>query len=385
MDGGDPQFPAEEDVAPRANADGEVLTFAQKSAILQDAASQKKAAKEEAQKFLDAKKKASLGIAKGKPVADNSASSTPASSSRAAGAGVKAALALSPDGKKKADAGSSSGASPAGGGAKAALALKGKAGGKAGAGAAKKGGVKKKAGGLIAAAKEEAAAEAAQAAQAPAPAAASPETEEEREARLKKEEEEREAERERRHREREEQRREIEIEIIAEERRVREKERKKREKLAAELKLQRAFRDAAFDGDMDVIRKTIDKWVEECAGTKLIGAKVDAADEHKHTALSEAACGGQADVCKVLLEHGASVNAGNAQGRTPLWRAAFMDKRDCVKLLLESGGVRRHCLSTPLNPSQPIASLRRKPPGCRAVRPVLLRCVPALLLAHAPD
>jgi len=201
-------------------------------------------------------------------------------------------------------------------------------------------GKKKAGGGLLAAAKEavveeEAAVE--------APAAAPAETEAEREARLKKEEDEREAEREKRYKEREEQRREIEMEIIAEERRVREKERKKREKEVAERKLVKKFREAAFDGDMDIINATIKTWCDECFGefgdgSNLIGPKIDAPDEHKHTALSEAACGGQAEVCKLLLDRGADVNAPNAQRRTPLWRACFMDKRDVAKLLLEHGG-----------------------------------------------
>ncbi|KOO28568.1 iq motif and ankyrin repeat domain-containing protein [Chrysochromulina tobinii] len=346
----DPQFPAEEDHAPRTNATGEKLTFAQKSAILMDVAQNKRSEKEQVQKILDAKKKAALGIGKGKPVqelaASSSSDSEPASSSRAAGSGVKAVLALSPEkgGKAKDDSSAAAGGS----GVKAALALKEQASGKAKAGGGfksaaggkgKKGGGKKKVGLL---AKEEAEEEEEAPAAAESLTAVLVETEADREARLNREEDEREAERERRYKEREEQRREIEWEIIQEERRVREKERKKREKLLAEKKLQKAFRDAAYEGDVGVIRSTIKLWCDECFGefgdgSNLIGAKVDAPDEHKHTALSEAACGGQAAICRILLEHGANVNAVNAQHRTPLWRACFMDKRECVKLLLEHG------------------------------------------------
>eukprot|EP00966_Prymnesium_polylepis_P055652 1287293-Prymnesium_polylepis.1 len=60
-------------------------------------------------------------------------------------------------------------------------------------------------------------------------------------------------------------------------------------------------------------------------------------DPNKTTPLSEAACGGQLEVCRLLLKHGADVNTQNEQGRSPLWRAAFMDRRDCVELLLEHG------------------------------------------------
>jgi hypothetical protein len=311
----DPQFPAEEDHAPRTNATGEKLTFAQKSAILMDVAQNKRSEKEQVQKILDAKKKAALGIGKGKPVqelaASSSSDSEPASSSRAAGSGVKAVLALSPEkgGKAKDDSSAAAGGS----GVKAALALKEQASGKAKAGggfksaAGGKGKKGKKKVGLLA--KEEAEEEEEAPAAAESLTAVLVETEADREARLNREEDEREvcrwrpwanslvqpgsrlsspcsalfsvralsagrglesrsrqAERERRYKEREEQRREIEWEIIQEERRVREKERKKREKLLAEKKLQKAFRDAAYEGDVGVIRSTIKLWCDECFG-----------------------------------------------------------------------------------------------------------------------
>ena len=110
------------------------------------------------------------------------------------------------------------------------------------------------------------------------------------------------------------------------------------EKEAAERKKQLKLIEAAFDGEFEAVQKTLAGWVEECGGAVLIGAKVDCLDAQGHTPLSEASCGGQRDVCALLLKHGADPNARNSQGRTPIWRAAFMDKRDCVELLLESGG-----------------------------------------------
>jgi hypothetical protein len=196
----DPQFPAEEDHAPRTNATGEKLTFAQKSAILMDVAQNKRSEKEQVQKILDAKKKAALGIGKGKPVqelaASSSSDSEPASSSRAAGSGVKAVLALSPEkgGKAKDDSSAAAGGS----GVKAALALKEQASGKAKAGGGfksaaggkgKKGGGKKKVGLL---AKEEAEEEEEAPAVAESLTAVLVETEADREARLNREEDERE-------------------------------------------------------------------------------------------------------------------------------------------------------------------------------------------------
>ena len=118
--------------------------------------------------------------------------------------------------------------------------------------------------------------------------------------------------------------------------RLREQERKKKEKIKAERKKMDLLLENAFDGEVEEAWRAA--WVEECFGATLIGAKVDCEDKNKHTALSEAACGGHANVCKLLLDHGANVNSVNVQGRTPLFRAAFMDKRECVKLLLENGG-----------------------------------------------
>ena len=269
----------------------------------------------------------------------------------ASGGGMKAALALSPDGPRKGKAGGKdaaagkekdqdkdkegAGKSAAGGAVKAVQALKGKGKGKEGAkagGGAKKGGAKKK---KAVAADEGEVGGGADAAE--AGKEEEKESPEQLAARMAEEGAAREAERERLYKEREEQRAEIEAAIIAEERRVREKEARKREKERALKKLEERFREAAFDDDMEFVKKTCDEWVDECFGATLIGAKIDAVDEHKHTALSEAACGGATEICRLLLKHGAQVNSLNAQQRTPLWRAAFKDHRETVALLLAHG------------------------------------------------
>ena len=325
-------MPTEEDAAPRIGNDGQALTDHQKGEILQAIDEKKREEKKAANAIVAEKKAAKFNIAKGKD-----AGSTSGADKTPAGGGFKAVKALSPekatDGKGKAKAGES----PAGGGAKAVAALKTGGGAKGGGkGKAAAAGGKGKKGGLLAAAKEAADATP----EAPAPAAEPeppPETAEERVARLKKEEEEREAERTRLYNEREAQRAEIEQAIWAEERRLREKEKKKREKEALERKKQQAFRDAAFDGELDDVKKQIDEWCEETM-SDLIGAKVDCMDAQKSTALSEAACAGNAEICALLLKHGASINLVNSQKRTPLWRAAFMDKSECVELLLKNGG-----------------------------------------------
>ena len=252
-----PYLPTEEDDAPRTNAEGVPLTFEQKSQIMQGVDDAKRAAKKEATAIAAKKKAAALGIAIPKKKEDEAGPSSAASSSPGGG-GMKAALAL------KKDSGDASSKdkdkdAPAGGGMKAAMAIKSGGKGKAAAGGgAKKAGGKKKAGGaagLLAAAK--AAADEGEAA-APAPEPPAPaETAEERVARLQKEEAEREVERARAYKEREEQRNEIESAIIEEERRVRAKEQAKKAKEKAEKKLQEKFREAAFDGDIDVIKDQV--------------------------------------------------------------------------------------------------------------------------------
>lgn len=340
------EFPAEEDAAPLRSADGEALTFEQKSKIMQAVDEGKRAAKKEQMAIASKKKAAALGISIKKKDGDGEAGPS-SSTSAAAGGGAKAVKALLSPGKGSGDkAAASSSSSPAGGGAKAALALKSggkgkdKAAGGASGGATKKGGGKKKGGGLLDKAKAAAAdGPAADApAEAPAEPAPPPETPEERMARLQREEAEREAERERAYKEREEQRMEIEMAIIEEERRLRAKEQKKREQEKAERKRQQLFREAAFDGDLEVIQKQIAEWIEETFGATLLGYKVDCADENKTTPLSEAACAGQLEVVKLLVKHGANINLVNSQTRTPLWRAAFMDKRETAEYLLSMGG-----------------------------------------------
>ena len=347
------EMPTEEDSAPRLGGEGQALTDAQKGEILKGIDEAKRDQKKQALAIQANKKAAKFNIAKKDEAG-------PSSDRSAAGGGVKAAKTLSPDkgGKAKADGGDAA----AGGGFKAVQGLKSGGKAKAGGGGAasgKKAGGKGKKGALLAAAAEAAASEPAPA---PAPAAPPPETAEEREARLKKEEEAREAERARLYAEREEQRREVEQQIWAEERRLREKERKKREKEAAERKKQAAFREAAFDGELEDVQKQIDAWVEETMGCTLIGAKVDCGDEHKTTALSEAACAGKTAICALLLKHGAAVNARNSQQRTPLWRAAFMDHAETVELLLKAGAdprLKSDAADTPqmVAPSQPLKQL----------------------------
>ena len=111
----------------------------------------------------------------------------------------------------------------------------------------------------------------------------------------------------------------------------------RREKQLAEKRLQKELHDAAYDGRLERVQEIVTMWTEECF-SDLIGAKLDCVDHEGNTALSEAACGGHPDVCKLLLRHGAQINHRSQQGRTPLWRAAFVNHYETAELLLAHGG-----------------------------------------------
>ena len=66
--------------------------------------------------------------------------------------------------------------------------------------------------------------------------------------------------------------------------------------------------------------------------------QVDVDDCHGNTLLSEAAAGGSAQACSLLLELGAHPNSQGEFQRTPLWRAAFSGQAEAVGALLAGGG-----------------------------------------------
>ncbi|KAJ1444699.1 ankyrin repeat-containing domain protein [Pelagophyceae sp. CCMP2097] len=84
--------------------------------------------------------------------------------------------------------------------------------------------------------------------------------------------------------------------------------------------------ETAFEGDL----AEVEAWIEK-------GFYVDSADSRKHTALSDAASAGHAEVCAVLLNLGADPNSKSDVGRTPVWRAAYNGHSAMVRLLLEAG------------------------------------------------
>ncbi|MCC9601802.1 ankyrin repeat domain-containing protein [Stieleria sp. JC731] len=87
-----------------------------------------------------------------------------------------------------------------------------------------------------------------------------------------------------------------------------------------------AFRDAAYEGKLDVVQKCLDE-----------GMDVEIADSLDHTPLIMAAFNGHKKVCKLLLDAGADVNARDREGKGPLYHAASIESPETVTLLLDSG------------------------------------------------
>ncbi|GAQ78214.1 hypothetical protein KFL_000090600 [Klebsormidium nitens] len=96
-----------------------------------------------------------------------------------------------------------------------------------------------------------------------------------------------------------------------------------------ELNFQRSLSGAALSGDLNKVRRILDR-------TPLQGGQDD--DQGGYTPLHYAARNGHQDICRLLLERGAVVDARTPAGRaTPLHRAAYGGHVDIVKLLLRHG------------------------------------------------
>lgn len=88
-----------------------------------------------------------------------------------------------------------------------------------------------------------------------------------------------------------------------------------------------AFRAAAHDGKVDVVRRAIES-----------GKDVNAKEPStKHTALLLAAYNGHTDVVKLLLKHDAIVDSRDAEGKTPLLHACTGPFPETVELLISAG------------------------------------------------
>lgn len=86
----------------------------------------------------------------------------------------------------------------------------------------------------------------------------------------------------------------------------------------------RDLREAALEGQMEIVRKAVGQ-----------GVDVNAADEAGRTALMLASYNGHTPTVRYLLDEGARLSARNAEGRTPLIFAASGPFPETVKLLLE--------------------------------------------------
>jgi hypothetical protein len=91
------------------------------------------------------------------------------------------------------------------------------------------------------------------------------------------------------------------------------------------------------------------------------GAKVNATDKDKETALHSAASGGSTMVAEVLLEAGADVNARDEEGLTPLHTAAAWGHVELTRVLLAAGADVNASSNSRQTPLHMVAS-RRVPP-----------------------
>ncbi|KAA1258748.1 Ankyrin repeats (3 copies) [Rubripirellula obstinata] len=88
-----------------------------------------------------------------------------------------------------------------------------------------------------------------------------------------------------------------------------------------------AFRYAAHDGNLDLVRSAIQS-----------GTDVNVADPTAgYTALLMAAYNGHANVVKFLLENDADVDARDREGKTPLMHACTNSSVETVRLLIDGG------------------------------------------------
>ena len=99
-----------------------------------------------------------------------------------------------------------------------------------------------------------------------------------------------------------------------------------------EMDFERGIWSAAKDGELDRVRKFVQK-----------GTDPNLRDLSNFTALHYASRNGQLTVCKLLLESGACASPQTPGGATPLHRAAYCGHLDVVRLLLDHGADPRLC------------------------------------------
>ncbi|CAE8632166.1 unnamed protein product [Polarella glacialis] len=101
---------------------------------------------------------------------------------------------------------------------------------------------------------------------------------------------------------------------------------RKRQKEELEKNIE-AFVLTAFDGDVQEVLPLLEA-----------GVPIDSRSRRDNTALSEAACGGNSEMVRMLLQRRGNPNSRCEFLRTPIWRAAYRGHTAVVQMLLESGG-----------------------------------------------
>jgi len=155
-----------------------------------------------------------------------------------------------------------------------------------------------------------------------------------------------------------------------EENKRREKEDSERRRKAQEKKWIKTFLEAAFDGELQDLKKIL-KEVEEnirniCSNDDPETLKrkikrtrmkfIECEDANANSALSEASAGGDLETVTFLVENGANINSIGHFHRTPLYRAAFGGHVDSLKKILTNGGNPRIVDSDGVLPEQVAAT-----------------------------
>jgi ankyrin repeat protein len=100
-----------------------------------------------------------------------------------------------------------------------------------------------------------------------------------------------------------------------------------------DAKVTEAFVHAAGRGDLEYVRKALDRNPKLANSGMLIGPT-----KHKHTPLHRAAICGKADVCDVLIKRGADALAiHDSQGESAIHIAAQYDHPEVIKVLIAAG------------------------------------------------
>ena len=106
-----------------------------------------------------------------------------------------------------------------------------------------------------------------------------------------------------------------------------------------------ALIEAVRVGDVDIVKLLLDHHADPEKTEDASGGDAPDKKGWRRTALHVAACNGEGEMVKMLLERGANPNVRDADGWTSLWAAARFGHAEIAKLLI-GGGADIHCVCT---------------------------------------